>query len=26
LGAAQNSPLTERSARHVVTLSVDYQW
>jgi outer membrane scaffolding protein for murein synthesis (MipA/OmpV family) len=25
-GAAQDSPLTERSARHVVTFSVDYQW
>jgi outer membrane scaffolding protein for murein synthesis (MipA/OmpV family) len=25
-GSAQNSPVTERSSRHVVTLSVDYQW
>lgn len=25
-GSAQSSPITERSARHVVTLSVDYQW
>jgi outer membrane scaffolding protein for murein synthesis (MipA/OmpV family) len=25
-GSAQQSPITERSARHVVTLSVDYQW
>jgi outer membrane scaffolding protein for murein synthesis (MipA/OmpV family) len=25
-GSAQESPITERSARHVVTLSVDYQW
>ena len=25
-GSAQDSPVTERSARHVVTLSVDYKW
>jgi outer membrane scaffolding protein for murein synthesis (MipA/OmpV family) len=25
-GSAQDSPVTERSARHVVALSVDYQW
>ena len=25
-GSAQQSPVTERSARHVITLSVDYQW
>jgi outer membrane scaffolding protein for murein synthesis (MipA/OmpV family) len=26
LGSAGGSPITERSARHVVTLSVDYRW
>lgn len=26
LGSAGISPLTERSARHVITLSVDYRW
>jgi outer membrane scaffolding protein for murein synthesis (MipA/OmpV family) len=26
LGGAAASPITERSARHVITLSVDYQW
>jgi outer membrane scaffolding protein for murein synthesis (MipA/OmpV family) len=26
LGSAANSPVTERSARHVITLSVNYQW
>jgi outer membrane scaffolding protein for murein synthesis (MipA/OmpV family) len=26
LGSAANSPVTERSARHVITLSVSYQW
>jgi outer membrane scaffolding protein for murein synthesis (MipA/OmpV family) len=26
LGSAQSSPITERSARHVFTLSADYQW
>ena len=25
-GSAQSSPITERSARHVLTFSVDYQW
>jgi outer membrane scaffolding protein for murein synthesis (MipA/OmpV family) len=25
-GSAQSSPITERSARHQITLSVDYQW
>jgi outer membrane scaffolding protein for murein synthesis (MipA/OmpV family) len=26
LGSAANSPVTERSARHVITLSVNYRW
>ncbi len=26
LGSAGSSPVTERSARHVITLSVNYQW
>jgi outer membrane scaffolding protein for murein synthesis (MipA/OmpV family) len=26
LGSAGNSPITERSARHVITLSLNYQW
>jgi outer membrane scaffolding protein for murein synthesis (MipA/OmpV family) len=26
LGSAQSSPITERNARHVITMSVSYQW
>lgn len=26
LGSAGSSPITERSARHVITLSINYQW